>query len=209
MERREREQWFDELKKLLEPTYLAGQQPWQQSGVGLHSPHTFDNWKARRRVIAELVDRSGTFLDIGCANGFLLECIIQWVADRGLTIVPFGLDFSAPLLALARERLPEYASNLFEGNAWDWEPPRRFDFVRTELGYVPDDVQPDYVSRLLERFLAPGGRLLVAEYREHGDRSPHLTIDETLRGFGFAIETVATGVDDGVEQARVAVIRAA
>jgi SAM-dependent methyltransferase len=203
----ELERWFAEMKAVLEPAYLSGEQPWQQSGVGLHSPHAFANWQARRKVIADIVDRSGSFLDIGCANGFLLECVMQWVAKRGLSIVPFGLDLSAPLVARARERLPECSGNLFVGNAWDWEPPQRFDFVRTELVYVPDELQPDYLTRLLERFLLPSGCLLVAEYRARGATTPNLTIDETMRAFGFPVDTVATGIDGGVEQARVAVIR--
>lgn len=207
MDSEELVRWFADLKRLLEPAYLAGERPWQQSGVGLHSPHTFATWQARRRVIADGIDRSGSFLDIGCANGFLLECVMQWVTEHGLSIIPFGLDFSAPLVALARERLPEYADNLFVGNAWDWEPPRRFDFVRTELVYVPDELQPEYLSRLLERVVVPGGQLLVAEYRERDDTAPSLTLDKTLCAFGFAVDRIATGVDAGVEQARVAIIR--
>jgi SAM-dependent methyltransferase len=207
MDQADLERWFAEMTEVLEPAYLSGEQPWQQSGVGLHARHTFENWQARRRVIADVVDRSGSFLDIGCANGFLLQCVTHWVDERGLSIVPFGLDLSAPLVALARERLPEYADNLFVGNAWDWEPPRRFDFVRTELVYVPDELQATYVLRLLGRFLVPGGCLLVAEYRERGVTTPHLTVDELLRAFGLPVETVATGIEDGIEQARVAVIR--
>jgi hypothetical protein len=44
------------------------------------------------------------------------------------------------------------------------EPPVRFDFVRTELVYVPAERKASYVERLLERFVAPGGRLIVCGY---------------------------------------------
>ena len=42
----------------------------------------------------------------------------------------------------------------------------RFDFVRTELVYVPGDYEPQYVAFLLTHHLKPGGKLLVANYAE-------------------------------------------
>jgi hypothetical protein len=45
-------------------------------------------------------------------------------------------DFSEKLAGLARERLPHWRERIFTGNALVWEPPARFDFVRTELVYV-------------------------------------------------------------------------
>jgi hypothetical protein len=68
--------WFEERKTLLETAYLTGTQPWQQSGVGLHTPHNAYDWEVLRRPIADCLATSGTFLDIGCANGYLLECLL-------------------------------------------------------------------------------------------------------------------------------------
>lgn len=42
----------------------------------------------------------------------------------------------------------------------------RFDYVRTELVYVPTEFEREYVARLLERFVKPGGSLLIANYGE-------------------------------------------
>jgi SAM-dependent methyltransferase len=202
----ELERWFAANKTLLETAYLAGEQPWQQSGFGLHSQRTYAQWEAQRRPIAACMDRPGAFLDIGCANGYLLECAQRWTAARGIAIDPFGLDFSAELIALARQRLPAYADQLFVGNAWDWTPPRTFDYVRTELVYVPDELHQAYVARLLDRFLAPGGKLLVAAYRTRENTAPELTIDCDLATHGFVVASLATGLRHGVEQTRVAVI---
>jgi hypothetical protein len=84
--------WFEERKMLLETAYLAGTQPWQQSGGGLHPPHSAHDWEVLRRPIAECLTTSGTFLDISCANGYLLECLLRWTRERGLLIIPYGLD---------------------------------------------------------------------------------------------------------------------
>ena len=200
------ERWFHANQMLLETTYLAGEQPWQQSGFGLHSLRPSEQWEALRRPIADCVTSSGSFLDIGCANGYLLECLLTWTGQHGLTIDPFGLDFSAKLVALAHLRLPQYAHQLFVGNAWSWEPPHPFDYVRTELVYVPDELRTDYLARLLDLFLRPGGKLLVAEYRARGNAAPSLTVDRELCALGFTVERAVLGCWEGFEQARVAVV---
>jgi SAM-dependent methyltransferase len=138
--------WFEARKTLLETSDLAGIQPWQQSGVGLHTPHSVHDWEVLRRPIAECIITSGTFLDIGCANGCLLECLLRWTRERGLLITPYGLDFSEKLLVLSQKRLSQYADHLFLGNAWDWSPPQTFDYVNTTLNYVAGDAADLYPS---------------------------------------------------------------
>ena len=34
----------------------------------------------------------GTWLDIGCANGLLMETLAAWVADNGYRVEPYGLE---------------------------------------------------------------------------------------------------------------------
>lgn len=198
--------WFRANQALVEATYLAAEQPWQQSGFGLHSLRPTEQWEALRRPIADCVISSGSFLDIGCANGYLLECLLHWTGQRGLMLDPFGLDLSAKLVALAHLRLPLYAHQIFTGNAWDWQPPHPFDYVRTELVYVPDELRTDYIARLLNLFLRPGGRLLVAEYRARASAAPTLDVDREMRERGFTVERVVTGCWEGFEHTRVAVV---
>src|SRR6185437_3558758 len=162
--------WFEANRALMEDAYLHGQSAWQQSGVGLHTPRDERAWRVMRRpvmdsLLTELSDeqrmRPVNFLDIGCANGYLLECCVAWARESGVTLVPWGLDISAKLVALARRRLPDDAQNVFVGNAWSWTPPRRFDAVRTELVYVPKPLRQRFVERLSDRYLSDGGLLLA------------------------------------------------
>lgn len=202
----ELEAWFAANRRLFEHAYLEGREPWQQSGFGLHSVKTTAHWEAYRRPIADCIERSGAFLDVGCANGYLCESVVRWCAVRGAAVEPYGLDLSERLVALARERLPDHADHFVAGNAWDWTPSRRFAYVRSELVYVPDALQGEYARRLLS-WLEPSGALLVAEYRARDDARPALDVDDRLRALGFAVEAVRSGWWEGVEQTRVAVVR--
>jgi SAM-dependent methyltransferase len=149
--------WFAGMAAIFDAAYLEGDNPRAQSGFGGDEAR----WEAGRRAIADAIDRDGSFLDIGCANGYLMECVVRWSPHR---IEPYGLDFAPAVAQLARKRLPQWADRIFLGNALTWDPPRRFDFVRTELVYVPEEARPGYVRRLLDQVVAPGGRLIVCSY---------------------------------------------
>jgi predicted pyridoxine 5'-phosphate oxidase superfamily flavin-nucleotide-binding protein len=153
--------------------YLADDDPYHGSG------HSGDgqSWEAVRRPIADAVHRAGTFLDVGCANGLLMESVVRWAP---FPVEPYGLDYAPRLVAEARRRLPRWADRIFLGDARTWVPPQDFDFVRTELVYVPEEGRREYVERLLG-FVAPGGRLIVCGYG--GDE-----VIAPLRSWGFEPE---------------------
>ncbi len=210
--------WFAANRALLENAYLRGQTPWQQSGFGLRAPRDASDWQTLRRPICDCLlaaltptqrDRPVSLLDIGCANGYLLQTCVAWAAEAGVTLDPWGLDISDALATLARERLPDYAQQIAVGNAWSWLPPRRFDAVRTELVYVPEPLRQRYVARLLTDLLAEGGLLLVTEYAGHTPEGETVSLsnDATLRGWGYAVVAVRSGEMDGVERTRIAAIR--
>ena len=157
--------WYREINAVVVPAYLAGANPAAQSG----SSGDIADWAYKRDLIADAVDRGGSFLDVGCASGYLMETLAGWCRERGHSIEPYGLDIAPELAELARRRLPSWADRIFVGNAIDWLPPRRFDFVRTGLEYVPPPRQRDLVERLLGDFVAPGGRLIIGVYSEERD----------------------------------------
>jgi SAM-dependent methyltransferase len=178
--------WFEQVRTVLENAYTSKKEPWAQSGMS--GPE--ERWVSLRKPVADCIDRSGSFLDIGCANGYLLECVMRWTAERGLAIEPHGVDHSPALLKLAKERLPQYAGNLHLGNAFEWIPSRKFDFVRTELVYVPGEYERQFVDRLLEHFVAPGGKLLIANYME-GHPNPEKGLLPGCEPTRFLLERLA------------------
>jgi hypothetical protein len=142
-------------------------------GIGLASPrslapHDEPRWEAARRPAIAAVDADGDFLDVGCANGYLMESIHRWAAEDGFAIEPYGLDLSAGLADLARRRLPQWADRIWVGNALYWQPPRRFDYVRTALDYVPAGRVVDLVNHLMEAVV--DRRLIIGVMNEARDR---------------------------------------
>jgi SAM-dependent methyltransferase len=156
------EGWYREVAAVITPAYLAADNPRAQSGHSGDDAH----WTQARGLIVDAIDRDGTFLDVGSASGYLMECVQRWARERGHTLEPYGLDIAPELADLARRRLPQWADRIFVANAIDWQPPRRFDFVRTGLEYVPLHRQPDLVAHLLSHVVAPGGRLIIGAYKE-------------------------------------------
>jgi SAM-dependent methyltransferase len=174
-------QWFSEMSAIFEAAYLAGDNPRAQSGFGGDETR----WEAARRPIAEAIDRDGSFLDIGCASGHLLESLVRWTPHR---IDPYGLDLAPALVELARRRLPQWADRIFLGNALTWAPPQRFDFARTELVYVPAERRRQLVERLLAEVVAPGGRLIVCGYGSPRSGIVPDPVCTTVRSWGFKPE---------------------
>jgi SAM-dependent methyltransferase len=175
--------WYREVAAVIVPAYLAGDNPRAQSG----SDSDDAAWRYGRSLIAEAVDRNGTFLDVGCASGYLMETLARWCREHGHDVEPYGLDIAPELADLARRRLPRWADRIFVGNALTWAPPRRFDFVRTGLEYVPPRRQRDLVARLLGDVVAPGGRLIIGVYSEERDETrTEPSEEERVASWGFA-----------------------
>lgn len=195
--------WFSEVHQILETAYLAAATPWQQSGKS----GTFEEWTRLRLPNVAPVNHSGSYLDIGCANGYLLECLLAWAKLKSVEIVPFGLDYSARLVKIAQMRLPLYADNFYIGNAFYWQPPRRFDYVRTELVYVPGNYRRAFVENLLANFLTSKGKLILSDYRSRREALTQGWIEDDVRQWGFNVAERYSGYgEDGLELCRVIVL---
>jgi hypothetical protein len=141
--------YFEKTRALLERSCLEAGDPRGGSGFGGDE----GRWERARRPIVSAVDRDGTFLDVGCANGLLMESLATWAREEGYRIEPYGLDLIGSLAALARQCLPHWSDRIFVGNVMDWRAPFRFDFVRTELEYAPPGRRREMVERLLREYL--------------------------------------------------------
>ena len=170
-------------KRTLEPAYLRGTTPQEGSGFG----GDLREWRQARWHLTEAIAGDGTFLDVGCANGLLMESVAAWCAERGLAVEPYGVDISPALAGLARRRLPRWANRIWAGNAADWRPPgdQRFDYVHILLDFVPRARRADLIRHHLARMVRPGtGRLLVSDYAAD-PAAGHPAAPETVTALGF------------------------
>jgi len=167
------EDWHRAMAEIVVPAYLAAPTPWEQSGKS----GTADDWEWSRSLVADAIDRPGSFLDVGCASGYLMECLPGWTEHA---IEPYGLDIAPELAERARGRLPHWRDRIWVGNAQTWSPLRRFTFVRTGLEYVPRNRRRELVDHL-SSFC---DRLIVGVFNEH--ESERTTEDE-LRSWGLEL----------------------
>jgi SAM-dependent methyltransferase len=172
--------WHEAMAALIVPAYLGADDPRGGSG---HTG-TAEDWEYSRGIVADAIERGGTFLDVGCANGLLMQSVARWGAAKGLQIEPFGLEISERLAELARTRVPAWADRIFVGNALGWSPPRRFDHVRTALDYVPGPRRQGLVDWLLENVVSPNGRLVIGKFNEEVERRE---LEDEVASWGYAI----------------------
>jgi len=176
--------WYADNLRFLEHHYLAATTAEGGSGFGRDAAA----WRSCREAVVDGLDRDGTFLDVGCANGLLMESVAAWAAERGLAIEPYGVDLSARLVELARRRRPAFAGRLWVGNAVTWVPPggRRFDFVHVLPDLVPPARLGDLLAHQLARVVVPGGRLLVSGYGSSSAPAPP-PVAAVLRRLGHRV----------------------
>jgi 2-polyprenyl-3-methyl-5-hydroxy-6-metoxy-1,4-benzoquinol methylase len=177
----DRETYFEALSAAVREYYLADpSNPYQQSGRSSGARR----WEETRRFVVQAVHRDGDLMDVGCANGLLLESVLGWAREAGFSLRPHGIDFVAELVALARVRVPADPEAFQVANAFEWQPTRRYDFVRTNLEYVPSADWPEFVRRQYEA-VAPGGRLIVCHYRNAHE--PYVDPGDVARRVGLAV----------------------
>jgi SAM-dependent methyltransferase len=168
---------YARVEEPLTDTYLSHAEPWRQSGK---SGDDMD-WRWSRELTLDLAKDGDAILDVGCANGYLMESLHVWGSERGIRIEPYGVDISWRLASLARRRLPQWADNVYTGNVMNWTPPRRFDIVHTALDYMPAARRAEHVNRVLNEFLVPGGYLVMRAARMPVTPDP----GEELEAAGF------------------------
>jgi hypothetical protein len=148
---------------------------------------TPEEWRAAREPVTDGIERNGSFLDLGCANGLLMESVVTWCGERGLVIEPYGLDIGPGLVERARQRLPHWSDRIWRGDAATWVHPdgMRFDYVHALLDCAGRDQQGALVDHVLDRVVAPHGRLLGSLYVRSTDHDRSAAM--VLRDLGYAV----------------------
>jgi SAM-dependent methyltransferase len=167
-------EWHAAMAALVVPKYVAADTPWGGSG----KTGTYGDWAYSRSLIAHAIDRDGSFLDVGCANGYLLECLVGWTPHR---LDGFGLDIAPELVDLARRRLPQWSDRFFVGNALDWSGGRRFTYARANLDAVP----PHRRRQLVGHLQGLSERLIIGVFNEQVEERP---TEELIRSWGYHIQ---------------------
>ncbi len=149
----------------------------------------FRAWEESRRFIADAITGPGRILDYGCANGFLLRCVLEW-SDHQLE--PYGVDIESDLVQSARDLFPEYTERFVLASK-DSDPRAlyrlRFDHVYWAVGDNVDFREPQNV-RWFEAILslvARGGSLILGFY---GGRGLNAQKVDALASVGVPIESI-------------------
>ena len=175
--------------RILEAAYLAHDDPIRQSGFG-GGP---ERWRAERSPLLDAVDGDGEFLDLGCANGFLLESVVDWAKQRGTNLKPFGVDLNALLIQEAIRRFRGAEHHFWVANAWGWLPPRRFRWVYAIWDLVPSEMVPTLARHLLQNALRDDGALIFGAYGSRSTDTPPMDIAHVLRVGGLPISGESAG----------------
>ena len=172
----------------LEAAYLESGEPERQAGFSGGR----ERWVAERSPLIEAIDRDGSFLDVGCANGLLAQDVVAWTAERGHSISPFGIDLGPGLVELARERVPE--GEFYVADLWTWEPDRQWTYVYSLLDLTPDELQCEWLRRLLG-WIEPDGRLIIGSYGGRTPHNPPVDVAGVLKDCGLGVVGESSGGD--------------
>lgn len=169
----------EKARELIEGSYLRSTQP-------------VEKWEQGRRFIAEEINRDGSILDIGCANGFLLKSLQEW---SGRDLDPYGIDSNPRDVEKARSLFPAKedhfsASSLkeFLENAPAGFPPE-FDFVYWSI-WDNYDPSKEEIEGLLG-MVKPGGRLILGSYpNDEKQREIDQKKFSTIKDWGYKVDPV-------------------
>jgi len=174
------EEWYAINNQHFSEHYLAGDNPRAQSGHGGDELNYFHS----HIILVNVIHKNGSFIDVGCANGHLLESLERWINGLDYYKLTFyGLDISQGLIDLAKKRLPQWSHCFFVGNAFFWVPEHKYDYVCVkELGYVPPNRQRQFFEHLIKHYVSFNGRLILGPFSEESKSSN--TID-LISGWGY------------------------
>ena len=108
-------------------------------------------------LISELVTDSGTIINLGCGNGYLLSQLMQYNKHE---LVPFRVDFLPQAITQARKEVhPLHCHHFILANVRDFIFAESFDYVLSDPEYVSDPDFELFFERCYQA-VRPGGKLI-------------------------------------------------
>lgn len=167
----------------------------------------FPEWERERRFLAATINRDGSILDIGCANGFFLRSMQEW---SGRKLDPYGVDWDARSVETARRLFPWESSHFASLSMQELETrtdvglPAQFDFVYWNVwdNFPLDEPKGAEALRVAWDAVAPGGRLILGLY--DADKEKNLRAAEALRSRGYQVDGIMEHPDGRSEVAMYA-----
>jgi SAM-dependent methyltransferase len=155
----------------------------------------YEDWEKTRRFIADAIDRDGSILDYGCANGFLLRSLQEW---SGHELVPYGFDIDPKGIEEARGLFPEQKEHFIspEDRRRGADLPKEFDFVYWNVwdNWEFDKQEGLELLEKLEAETKKGGRLILGFY---GSKEANLTKIAQLEKLGYVPNRTLESQDNG------------
>jgi hypothetical protein len=194
----ENDSYYQHTLELLEEPYLEANARGDVAG-GSGSGGGLARWERKRRVLVDAFDHDGSWLDVGCANGLLMETLTIWAREKRLRVEPYGLELSQRIAEAARLRLPHWADRIWTGNVMTWEPQMRFDYVTVIADCVPEAARHNLLERLITRLLTSTGRLIFSIYVPRPPEAPAELppASAVLKRFGYRTKGEAEARIDG------------
>lgn len=146
------------LKQLLEGSCVVSLGPWDKKLA-------FRNWERDRRFIADAINKDGSILDYGSANGFLLRSLQEWSNHK---LDPYGVDTNKEALKEAKNLFPQLKNHFLtpEEAKRAKEFPQQFDSVYWAVGDNLDFEKSEDMDWFGENLTnaKEGGRFIVGFY---------------------------------------------
>lgn len=152
----------------------------------------YETWEKQRRFIAETIHHSGSIIDIGCANGFLLRCLQEW-SEYALT--PYGIDVNEESIDDAKKLFSNLSKNFEAVSFRDFLAgkhglPETYDFIYWNVWddwYFDENEKIQQVRVLLEK-VNLGGRLVLGFY--DAEKAKNCNRVNQLTDAGFELNDV-------------------
>lgn len=159
---------MNKTREKFKEVYLAKDSPLERSGFS-HSRKSFERL---RRPIASIMETcQGSFLDLGCANGVLID-YLQGELTKNFSYT--GVDFVPELVQEAKKNVK---ASFQVADIMNFVSSQRWDVVRFEPCYAKGSRVKLLIEHVLENFLAEDGVAIACNYSENHPEEERTVLD--------------------------------